>query len=83
MNDYTNDINTITDAGFNKRLTRTNFNPVATKSQYTSASNLAGGTLGLNAVINIGSELVRIDGPKGRIIINDGTNDRIIIGNLS
>ena len=82
MSDYTNDIETIKDAGFNRFLSRTDFSLQDMKSKYVSASNIAGGELGSNTVINIGSKLVRIDGRHGRIIINDGTNDRIIIGNL-
>jgi hypothetical protein len=30
----------------------------------------------------VGNNKVRIDGQNGRIVINDGTTDRIVIGNL-
>jgi hypothetical protein len=38
------------------------------------------GTLPGNTVINIGVNNVKIDGKNKCIIINDGTNDRVIIG---
>lgn len=82
MNEYTNDITTIKDAGFNNYLVRTKYGANPEPSKYLSASNITGGQLGSNTVINIGSKLVRIDGKNGRIIINDGVTDRIIIGKL-
>lgn len=36
----------------------------------------------LGSSINVGGTNLRIEGDKGRIIINDGNNDRVIIGNL-
>lgn len=32
--------------------------------------------------INIGSAQIKIDGVNGRIVINDGTTNRIVIGNV-
>jgi len=80
--EYTNDVETIKDAGFNQYLYRTTYDAKDVSSEFTSATNIAGGTLGLNTVINIGTKLIRIDGKKHRIIVNDGTTDRVIIGNL-
>ena len=37
-------------------------------------------TSGIDGAINVGSSKVKIDGANTRIIINDGTNDRILIG---
>ena len=36
----------------------------------------------LGSSINVGGTNLRIEGGQGRIIINDGQTDRIIIGNL-
>jgi len=36
----------------------------------------------LGTTINVGGNNVRIEGDKSRIVINDGENDRVIIGNL-
>ena len=44
-------------------------------------NNISAGT---NAnVLNVGVANVKIDGANKRIIINDGTNDRVLIGYLS
>lgn len=47
-------------------------------------ASLLGGTL--NTTMNVGSAsgsaYVKLDGPNNRIIVNDGTVDRIIIGNI-
>jgi len=40
----------------------------------------ASGTLPGNTVIRIGETNLKIDGENRRIILNDGTNDRILIG---
>lgn len=46
--------------------------------------NLAtSGVLPGNTVIQIGTSNIKIDGANRRIIISDGTTDRIIIGFLS
>ena len=46
-----------------------------------SASNISAGTLGV--VANIGDTSIKLDGPNRRIIINDGSNDRILVGKLT
>ena len=46
-----------------------------------TVSKLIAGTLG--AVANVGNGNVQIDGVNKRIVINDGTNDRILIGYLA
>lgn len=44
----------------------------------------SGVTTGTNAVaLNIGNGNVKIDGANKRIIVNDGTNDRVLMGYLS
>ena len=45
-----------------------------------SIAKLIAGTI--NVVANIGNANVKIDGEETRIIINDGTNDRVLIGKL-
>jgi len=42
----------------------------------------ASGTLPGNTVIRIGDDNIIIDGENNRIIVNDGTDDRVIIGKL-
>lgn len=37
-------------------------------------------TTGIDGAVNVGSANVKIDGANTRIVINDGTNDRILIG---
>lgn len=76
------DIETIKDAGLDKFLSRVKgagkiANPF---TKYTEATNISGGTLGNNAIFNVGSKQVKIDGPKSRITVNDGANDRILFG---
>lgn len=76
------DIETIKDAGLDKFLSRVKSagkiaNPF---TKYTEATNISGGTLGNNAIFNVGSKQVKIDGPKSRITVNDGVNDRILFG---
>ena len=58
------------------------------RGDITAATGLFGGTIGFenvaagtNAkVLNVGHGNVKIDGANKRIIINDGTNDRVLIG---
>lgn len=35
---------------------------------------------GSTGIITVGDSKVKIDGPNKRIIVNDGTNDRVLIG---
>jgi hypothetical protein len=74
------DISTISDAGINSNLSRLQDSPEFFIPRYTSARNISGGTLGENGVIFIGSRYVKIDGKNKCITVNDGTNDRILIG---
>jgi len=45
----------------------------------SSLSGGGGGDQVINGVVKIGN-FITLDGPNGRIILNDGDNDRIIIG---
>jgi hypothetical protein len=80
------DVQTITDAGFNKYLVRTIMPMEASipmeESRYTDASNIVGGIIGSEGILYLGSKQVRLDGKNKRIVINDGTTDRVIIGYL-
>ena len=40
----------------------------------------SGQSQNLFGVININNNRIKLDGNNGRIIINDGTNDRVLIG---
>lgn len=51
------------------------------KIQSLSIDKLTAGTITVQA--SIGSANVKIDGANNRIIVNDGTNDRILIGYLA
>jgi len=50
------------------------------KIKSLSADVIQAGTI--NTTINIGGLNVLIDGANGRIIVNDGTVDRVLIGKL-
>jgi len=80
------DTQTITDAGFDKYLTRTltglEASTLTSTNSYTDPNSLVGGTIGANGVIYLGSKQVRLDGKNKRIVINDGKTDRVIIGYL-
>lgn len=78
------DLKDLKDAGFDKYLSRTAYGTkedyLGGDPRYMSARNISGGSFGKTTVIRVG--LIKIDGANGRIIINDGTNDRVAIGNL-
>ncbi len=80
------DTQTISDAGFNTYLTRelfvTDDKSVMIETRYTDASNLVGGTIGSEGILYLGSKQIRLDGKNRRIVISDGVNDRIILGNF-
>jgi hypothetical protein len=83
------DKNTIGEAGFNVYLNRelfattdSNISITAGGGSYTDASSLVGGIIGAEGIIYLGSKQVRLDGKNKRIVINDGTTDRVIIGYL-
>jgi hypothetical protein len=46
-----------------------------------SVAKLIAGTI--NVIANIGDANVKIDGEENRMVINDGTNDRVLIGKLA
>ena len=74
------DIQTIGEAGFDNYLNNPTYmaNIVPTQRRYNTVKNMSGGKLSTSTVIEIG--LVKIDGKNRRIIINDGVDDRILIG---
>jgi hypothetical protein len=78
------DTQTVSDAGFNTYLTREIFmtedQNLMIESRYTDASNLVGGIIGSEGILYLGSKQIRLDGKNKRIIINDGTTDRVLIG---
>lgn len=74
------DLKTIADTNFDKFLNRNPFGNAGYVPRYSSAVDIAGGTLGDGTVINLGSKYIKIDGKNRRIIINDGTYDRVLIG---
>jgi len=49
-----------------------------TKIQSVSASKITAGII--SAVTSLGDESVKLDGENRQIVINDGTDDRVLIG---
>jgi len=81
------DTQTVTEAGFDTYLVRAMF-PTGTttpviETRFTDASSLVGGTIGSEGLIYLGSEQIRLDGKNRRIVISDGVNDRVLIGQLN
>jgi hypothetical protein len=81
------DKNTLSEAGFNVYLNRELYSvegsiSLTFGSNQVDASNLVGGIIGSEGIIYLGSKQVRLDGKNRRIVINDGTTDRVIIGYL-
>lgn len=78
------DVKTIADAGFDQYLKSSHYGmqqmPNGVSSRFVGLQNLNGGNLG-NIVIKIGK--ITIDGVHDRITVNDGINDRVVIGKLS
>lgn len=83
------DKNTATEAGFNVYLNRELFTTtdsnisISVGTNYTDASSLVGGTIGSEGIIYLGSKQIKLDGKNRRIVINDGVNDRVLIGDIS
>lgn len=83
--EVTKDIEHIGEAGFDKFLRRAIL-PESTVSapmptpRVIPAENIVGGILGSEGTIYVGSENIMIDGANKRIVISDGTNNRILIG---
>lgn len=88
--DITYDVETVSDAGFDRYLTRSIIGDEKDpfvggdmeRRRTLDASNLVGGVIGNEGILYLGSKQVRIDGKNQRIVINDGTTDRVIIGYL-
>jgi len=82
------DAKTVTEAGFDEYLGRSILPDSAPTTQENlfsrviDASNIVGGIIGNEGILYLGSKQVRLDGKNKRIVINDGTTDRVIIGYL-
>jgi len=80
------DKNTVTDAGFDKYLNREFFprtqNLFSLERSTVDASSLVGGIIGEEGIIYLGSKQIRLDGKNRRIVISDGVNDRVLIGQI-
>ena len=78
------DAEDITDAGFDRYLFRSFFGEEgrtgAPISRTLTADSLIGGIIGKEGVIYVGSTNIKLDGQNKRIVINDGSDDRILIG---
>lgn len=75
------DIETIEDAGFDGFLNRSSEWQGGGGQERGSVKfqKIAGGRLSANSVLEVGPN-IKIDGRNKRIIVNDGANDRILIG---
>ena len=79
------DTQTITEAGFDTYLVRALFpdgGSMSVQTVHTDASSLVGGIIGGEGIIYLGSKQIKLDGKNRRIVINDGIDDRVIIGYL-
>ena len=78
------DTETIADAGFDRYLFRAfveeSGGVTGSFSRTMTADSIVGGVIGTEGVIYIGSTNIKLDGQNKRIIINDGSDDRILIG---
>jgi hypothetical protein len=81
------DTQTVREAGFDTYLIRAMFPSGTTtpviETRFTDATNLVGGTIGSEGVIYLGSKQIRLDGKRGTMIWNDGTQDVVTLGKLS
>ena len=81
------DTQTVTEAGFDTYLVRAMFPTGSTapiiETRFTDASSLVGGIIGQEGILYLGSKQVRLDGKNRRIVVSDGINDRILIGQLN
>jgi hypothetical protein len=79
------DANTVADAGFDKFLTREDPSsmeiPGSGRDQVL-ASSILSGKLGKDVVIELGNGRMQIDGKHDRLLVNDGTRDRFVLGKL-
>ena len=80
------DTATISEAGFDTYLVRASFTEdsgsVTIATRETDASSLVGGIIGEEGIIYLGSKQIRLDGKNRRIVISDGVNDRVLIGQI-
>lgn len=55
-----------------------------TKVQFITADKIAAGTVtvAMNLGTSIGDAYILLDGANNRILVNDGTTNRIVIGNV-
>lgn len=76
------DIQDISEAGLDKFGARLQEEKMTVEQQTPrtlTASKLTGGQIG-DFVIGLGANQIRLDSKNKRIVVNDGTNDRVIIG---
>lgn len=80
------DTQNLQDAGFNTYLTRAIPGPIregiSLGERTIDANSLVGGTIGSEGIIYLGSKQIKLDGKNRRIVISDGVNDRVIIGQI-
>jgi len=79
------DIKDLSEAGFNNFLYTVNYSTASSGSRgditRLKSDYIVGGTIGSEGVIKLGKQgLLKIDAKNKRIIINDGANDRVLIG---
>ena len=75
------DVNDLGEAGFDKYLIRMDYNEGGQYlSHYINPNTLVEGVLGQSGIMYLGTNLIKIDGNKKQIVINDGANDRVLIG---
>lgn len=79
------DTQTITEAGFNTYLVRDLFGGTVgtmTVDRTIDASNIVGGIIGREGIMYLGSKQIKLDGKNRRIVIYDGVNSRVNLGQL-
>lgn len=76
------DIKMIEDTGFNELGDRGLYQPSGNldEDDYRLAGGMVGGRTGSQANVGVGGRYLILDSKNGRILINDGTNDIILIG---
>ncbi len=80
------DVKTITEAGFDVYLVRSILPEggmsISSAGNFTDASSLVGGIIGSEGIMYLGSKQIKLDGKNRRIIIYDGVNSRVNLGQL-
>ena len=75
------DVKNLKDRGFDALNIRTQNDPgVAVAQRYLKAEDLTGGTMGAQGRINIGSKELVMDGKDRRLLVNDGADNRVMMG---